>query len=74
MLTNGSFVFPDNTPVTKEGYYYRTIFEKFFPKVIAALPEMETLSSLLQGDMVDVNLKPSPISSQEEQQQQSSEI
>lgn len=34
MLTNASFVFPDNTPVTKEAYYYRTIFEKFFPKVM----------------------------------------
>ena len=34
MLSNASFVFPDNTPLTKEAYYYRTIFEKFFPKVI----------------------------------------
>ncbi|CAH2073284.1 unnamed protein product, partial [Thlaspi arvense] len=35
MLTNASFVFPDNTPLTKEAYYYRTIFEKFFPKSAA---------------------------------------
>lgn len=28
-----SFVYPENTPTTKEAYYYRTIFEKFFPKV-----------------------------------------
>ncbi|XP_019089884.1 PREDICTED: asparagine synthetase [glutamine-hydrolyzing] 3-like isoform X2 [Camelina sativa] len=35
MLMNASFVFPDNTPMTKEGYYYRTIFEKFFPKSAA---------------------------------------
>lgn len=33
MLANASFVYPDNTPTTKEGYYYRAIFEKFFPKV-----------------------------------------
>ncbi|KAM7517458.1 hypothetical protein LguiB_016420 [Lonicera macranthoides] len=32
MLTNASFVYPENTPTTKEAYYYRTIFEKFFPK------------------------------------------
>ncbi|XP_010422871.1 PREDICTED: asparagine synthetase [glutamine-hydrolyzing] 3 isoform X2 [Camelina sativa] len=35
MLMNASFVFPDNTPMTKEAYYYRTIFEKFFPKSAA---------------------------------------
>ncbi|CAA6658823.1 unnamed protein product [Spirodela intermedia] len=33
MLMNASFVYPENTPTTKEAYYYRTIFEKFFPKV-----------------------------------------
>ncbi|KAI4317262.1 hypothetical protein L6164_025148 [Bauhinia variegata] len=32
MLANASFVYPENTPTTKEAYYYRTIFEKFFPK------------------------------------------
>ncbi|XP_072996793.1 asparagine synthetase [glutamine-hydrolyzing] 2 [Typha latifolia] len=32
MLMNASFVYPENTPTTKEGYYYRTIFERFFPK------------------------------------------
>ncbi|KAK6923407.1 Glutamine amidotransferase type 2 domain [Dillenia turbinata] len=32
MLMNASFIYPENTPATKEGYYYRTIFEKFFPK------------------------------------------
>ncbi|KAG6474768.1 hypothetical protein ZIOFF_068707 [Zingiber officinale] len=32
MLMNASFVYPDNTPMTKEGYYYRSIFEKHFPK------------------------------------------
>lgn len=37
MLSNASFVFPDNTPMTKEAYYYRTIFEKFFPKVVVTI-------------------------------------
>ncbi|KAH8507765.1 hypothetical protein H0E87_010070 [Populus deltoides] len=32
MLMNASFIYPENTPTTKEAYYYRTIFEKFFPK------------------------------------------
>ncbi|CAI9109436.1 OLC1v1009257C1 [Oldenlandia corymbosa var. corymbosa] len=32
MLANANFVYPENTPSTKEAYYYRTIFEKFFPK------------------------------------------
>ncbi|KAK4485943.1 hypothetical protein RD792_008595 [Penstemon davidsonii] len=32
MLANASFVYPENTPITKEGYHYRTIFERFFPK------------------------------------------
>ncbi|KAL0396572.1 UNVERIFIED_CONTAM: Asparagine synthetase [glutamine-hydrolyzing] 3 [Sesamum calycinum] len=37
MLANASFVYPENTPTTKEGYYYRTIFERFFPKNAARL-------------------------------------
>ncbi|KAI6699579.1 hypothetical protein NL676_013903 [Syzygium grande] len=32
MLMNASFVYPENTPTTKEAYYYRAIFEKFYPK------------------------------------------
>ncbi|KAM5577261.1 hypothetical protein ABKV19_007884 [Rosa sericea] len=32
MLMNASFVYPESTPTTKEGCYYRTIFEKYFPK------------------------------------------
>ncbi|KAG6657561.1 hypothetical protein CIPAW_04G099400 [Carya illinoinensis] len=32
MLTHASFIYPENTPMTKEAYYYRAIFEKFFPK------------------------------------------
>ncbi|GMY11355.1 asparagine synthetase [glutamine-hydrolyzing] 3 [Fagus crenata] len=32
MLMNASFVYPENTPTTKEAYYYRSIFEKFYPK------------------------------------------
>ncbi|XP_047327678.1 asparagine synthetase [glutamine-hydrolyzing] 2-like [Impatiens glandulifera] len=37
MLGHASFVYPENTPLTKEAYYYRTIFEKFFPKNAARL-------------------------------------
>jgi hypothetical protein len=33
MLKHANFVYPENTPTTKEGYHYRTIFEKLFPKV-----------------------------------------
>ncbi|KAK1263044.1 Asparagine synthetase [glutamine-hydrolyzing] 2 [Acorus gramineus] len=32
MLSNAHNVYPENTPLTKEAYYYRTIFERFFPK------------------------------------------
>ncbi|PON57553.1 Asparagine synthase, glutamine-hydrolyzing [Parasponia andersonii] len=37
MMENAAKVFPDNTPTTKEGYYYRTIFERLFPKSAARL-------------------------------------
>ncbi|ONK80894.1 uncharacterized protein A4U43_C01F22930 [Asparagus officinalis] len=37
MLMHASFVYPENTPTTKEAYYYRTIFEKFYPKNAARL-------------------------------------
>lgn len=35
-LQNARFRFPINTPVTKEGYYYRSIFQEFFPLDSAA--------------------------------------
>ncbi|KAL9241535.1 hypothetical protein vseg_015639 [Gypsophila vaccaria] len=35
MLAQASFIYPENTPTTKEGYYYRAIFEKLFPKSAA---------------------------------------
>ena len=35
-LANASFRFPINTPDTKEGYFYRTIFEGYFPQESAA--------------------------------------
>lgn len=31
-----NFRYPDNTPTTKEGYWYRTIFEGHFPQRAAA--------------------------------------
>ncbi|UTP71802.1 asparagine synthase B [Alteromonas sp. LMIT006] len=35
-LANAEFRFPTNTPDTKEGYYYRSIFEGYFPQESAA--------------------------------------
>ncbi len=36
-LANARFRFPAQTPQTKEEYYYRSIFEEFFPSETAAL-------------------------------------
>lgn len=36
-MENAHYRFPINTPVTKEAYYYRTIFQEFFPLDSAAL-------------------------------------
>jgi asparagine synthase (glutamine-hydrolysing) len=35
-LASAQFRFPTNTPDTKEGYFYRTIFEGYFPQETAA--------------------------------------
>ncbi|MBC3764487.1 asparagine synthase B [Neptunicella marina] len=35
-LANAEFRFPINTPDTKEGYFFRTIFESYFPQESAA--------------------------------------
>lgn len=35
MMLNASNIFPHNTPTTTEAYYYRMIFERFFPQVMA---------------------------------------
>jgi len=37
MLANAKHVYPHNTPGTKEGYYYRSIFERCFPQESARL-------------------------------------
>ncbi|KAL8115230.1 hypothetical protein AgCh_021894 [Apium graveolens] len=37
MMLNAPKIFPHNTPVTKEAYYYRMIFERFFPQHSAIL-------------------------------------
>uniref|UniRef100_Q9LKQ9 Asparagine synthetase [glutamine-hydrolyzing] n=1 Tax=Helianthus annuus TaxID=4232 RepID=Q9LKQ9_HELAN len=37
MMLNAERIFPHNTPVTKEAYYYRMIFERFFPQNSAKL-------------------------------------
>lgn len=34
MMKNAAQTFPHNTPVNKEAYYYRMIFERLFPQVI----------------------------------------
>ncbi|MQL91833.1 hypothetical protein Taro_024454 [Colocasia esculenta] len=37
MMLNAKYIYPHNTPTTKEGYYYRMIFERFFPQNSARL-------------------------------------
>ncbi|KAL1222032.1 Asparagine synthetase [glutamine-hydrolyzing] 1 [Cardamine amara subsp. amara] len=37
MMSNAAHIFPHNTPKTKEAYYYRMIFERFFPQNSARL-------------------------------------
>ncbi|CAA0816858.1 Asparagine synthetase [Striga hermonthica] len=37
MMLNAANIFPHNTPNTKEAYYYRMIFERFFPQNSAKL-------------------------------------
>ncbi|KAH9661939.1 Asparagine synthetase (glutamine-hydrolyzing) 1 [Citrus sinensis] len=37
MVQNAQYIFPHNTPLTKEAYYYRMIFERFFPQNSARL-------------------------------------
>ncbi|KAL8233007.1 hypothetical protein R6Q57_002785 [Mikania cordata] len=37
MMLHAERIFPHNTPVTKEAYYYRMIFERFFPQNSAKL-------------------------------------
>ncbi|KAJ0682330.1 putative asparagine synthase (glutamine-hydrolyzing) [Helianthus annuus] len=37
MMLNAERIFPHNTPITKEAYYYRMIFERFFPQNSAKL-------------------------------------
>lgn len=36
MMSRAAFRYPINTPTTKEAYYYRTIFHKYFPQESAA--------------------------------------
>jgi asparagine synthase (glutamine-hydrolysing) len=35
-MDSAAELFPYNTPATKEAYYYRTIFNKYYPQVSAA--------------------------------------
>ncbi|EHA8592334.1 putative Asparagine synthetase [Cocos nucifera] len=36
-MQNAQHIYPHNTPATKEAYYYRMIFERFFPQNSARL-------------------------------------
>jgi hypothetical protein len=47
MLKHAKHVYPFNTPLTKEAYYYRMIFEKHFPQV-STMPLSLNSSSLLE--------------------------
>lgn len=46
MMSNAAHIFPHNTPLTKEAYYYRMIFERFFPQVKLASKFPEDVSDL----------------------------
>lgn len=37
MMANAKYIYPENTPMTTEAYYYRMIFERFFPQNAARL-------------------------------------
>eukprot|EP01018_Ginkgo_biloba_P001707 Gb_40748 [translate_table: standard] len=37
MMANSKYIYPHNTPASKEAYYYRMIFERFFPQNAARL-------------------------------------
>ena len=36
VMKNAAQVFPYNTPINKEAYYYRMIFERLYPQVISS--------------------------------------
>ena len=40
MLKHAKHVYPFNTPLTKEAYYYRMIFEKHFPQVSTTFAQL----------------------------------
>lgn len=42
-MLNAAHIFPHNTPTTKEAYYYRMIFERFFPQVCLTQTNLELL-------------------------------
>jgi asparagine synthase (glutamine-hydrolysing) len=45
-LARAKFKFPRNTPLTKEAYYYRSIFESHFPgdEAAALIPEGKSIA------------------------------
>lgn len=60
MMQNAKHIYPHNTPTTKEAYYYRMIFERFFPQVesyallIAMIEPSVEHSSVRCGNSVTV--------------------
>ncbi|MBN2263252.1 MAG: hypothetical protein JW735_10080, partial [Prolixibacteraceae bacterium] len=46
MMTNAKFRFPINTPMSKEEYHYRSIFEEHFPSAQAAacVPSVKSIA------------------------------
>jgi hypothetical protein len=56
MMINASHIFPFNTPLTKEAYYYRMIFERFFPQVYNLIYQIvicihETINIIIVVDL-----------------------
>lgn len=49
-MKNAAKVYPHNTPVNKEAYYYRMIFERLFPQVT------DVYSSVVQYSVVLLHL------------------
>jgi hypothetical protein len=47
MMNSAAQMFPYNTPVNKEAYYYRMIFERLFPQVIDSASSQPTTMRVL---------------------------
>ncbi|KAJ9548513.1 hypothetical protein OSB04_021056 [Centaurea solstitialis] len=52
MMLNATHIFPHNTPMTKEAYYYRMIFERFFPQALPRLIDLIVFSCSFQNSAI----------------------